>query len=666
MKRFVLQREVYPEKSPEFTIPYADLLNPAQLKAVYFDKGASLVIAGAGTGKTRTLTYRVACLIEKGIKPEEILLLTFTRRAAREMLSRAANILDERCSRVRGGTFHYYCSQILHQHADRIGFPANFTILDAADASDTIQVIRSGMNVAKLEKRFPKKGTLYSIISASVNRGMTIRKVVTNQYPQFEDHLDGIEDLAAKYIGYKKRNHVMDFDDLLTYTSHLFNEDLEVHKLVSGKNRYVMIDEYQDTNALQARLVKQFSWVHKNVMAVGDDAQSIYSFRGADHKNIMSFPEVFKPATIVKLEQNYRSTSNILRLANRILDQTDDKFQKTLHTDKLSGELPALVKARDDREQSRFVAQMVLNLRESGFELNDSAVLFRNGRDAFDLEIELNRREIPYVKYGGQKFTDAAHIKDLMAFFRILVNVNDTIAWNRVLLLLPGIGPKTAGDMVEWLLQQDEPYRLGKRRPNAKYQESLTELGGMLYGLKENDVLVPDAAGRIIDFYKPLCERMYDDHPKRIRDLETFRGIAENYTSLAQLLEDMALDPIERTVVDTESVKPDEAPLVLSTIHSAKGLEWSNVFVIQCVDGVIPSSYSIKNEGEIDEELRLFYVACTRAKDHLFLTYPVTMASEYGDYFTNPSRFLKDIPEQQLEPWMLVEDHGEGQELLEE
>ncbi len=562
----------------------------------------------------------------------------------------------------RGGTFHFYCSQLLHKYASAISYPDNFTIIDASDAIEVFQLIRSELKFNKLEERFPQKNTIYSMLSTSVNKQMSIHEVIDEQYPQFMHHVERIEELSDKYTSYKETNHVMDFDDLLVKTRDLLSENEQVRLAEATRNRYVLVDEYQDTNALQAELVELFSSRYHNVMAVGDDAQSIYSFRGADHANIMHFPEQFKGTTIIKLEENYRSTQRILDLTNIILDKAASKYDKRLFTRNESGELPALVKAPDERDQSRFITQMILNLREQGFELNDTAVLFRNGRDSFDLEIELNQKKIPFVKFGGQKFSEAAHIKDILAHVRVVVNPMDAIAWNRLLRLLDGIGPKTASDLITWLRQQDNPYEIGASNLiSERYIKQIFSLSTLLQDLKNNDYSVAETIHHIVEYYKPYCEKQFDDYPKRLKDLEAFTGISENYSSLPKLLEELALDPIESTAMDTEASQKDENPLVLSTIHSAKGLEWSNVFIIQCLDGVIPSGFSIKNEKELDEELRLLYVACTRAKSNLFITYPVIQNASFGEYFSNPSRFIQDIDEKLLEPWLLVEESGPEQ-----
>ncbi|MDZ7757364.1 ATP-dependent helicase [Rhodohalobacter sp.] len=664
MKKFVLSKD---DISPaDYTIEYENLLNKAQLDAVMHDNGPVLLVAGAGTGKTRTLVYRVARLVESGTDPSEILLLTFTRRSAHEMLRRASQILDERCQRVEGGTFHHYCSKLLHQNAESLGYPENFTIIDAADAMDVINLVRSRMDIPKERKRFPKKSTLYSIISSSINKQRSIRETIEDEYPQFISHLEKIEELNSKYQDYKEINFVMDFDDLLVKTRDLLLNNEKVRTQIASKNRHVMVDEYQDTNALQAELTQLFSSYHKNVMAVGDDAQSIYSFRGADHKNMMRFPDLFENTRIIKLEENYRSTQRILDVANRVLEEAREKFDKKLYTNNEKGDLPGLVKAANMNDQSRFLTQMILNLREQGSELNDIAVLFRNGRDSFDLEVMLNKKNIPYIKYGGQKFTEAAHVKDVLAHLRVLLNPKDSISWNRILMLIDGIGPKTAEDLFLWAHQNGDPFR-PQNAPNIseRYLTQLKALGELFSKLKQLSGSVPEQLQAVVDYYSVFCKKRFDDHPKRMKDLETFVDISGTYRSLEVMIEEIALDPIEATAIETETAQKDESPLILSTIHSAKGLEWRTVFLIQCLDGILPSGYALDDEDQLDEEVRLLYVAVTRAKENLFITYPALFQSRYGDYFSNPSRFIENLSDELIEPWLLVEDNEPQQKQIE-
>lgn len=664
MKKFVLKKDEAKLRPEDYSIRYAELLNQQQLEAVFYENGPALVIAGAGTGKTRTLVHRVARLVESGVDPAQILLLTFTRRAAKEMLNRASSILDERCRRVKGGTFHYYCSQILHRYSDRIGFPNNFTIIDSSDALEIIQFVRTRLNLHKRNKRFPNKNTLYSMISTCKNKHLDLRVLLMEAYPQFIEHQEQIEEVLKRYEEYKEQNFVMDFDDLLIKTVELLTQHEDIRVKVAGSHRFVMVDEYQDTNKLQAKLTQLFSSVHGNVMGVGDDAQSIYSFRGADHQNIMEFPKIFNGTNMIKLEENYRSTPEILEAANNILAQANFKFEKRLFSKKEEGDKPALVKASSEHDQSRFVAQAILQLRELDIPLNEIAVLFRNGRDSFDLEVELNRKNIPFVKYGGQKFTEAAHIKDVLAHIRVIVNPMDTIAWNRVLMLIDGIGPKTAQELFDWIRLANNPYQLDLSESVSKsYLNQIKNLSKLLLNIKEGELSVSETIELIVDYYRVFCEKRYDDYPKRIKDLEAFVNISLSFTTLEKMLEELALDPITATVIDTEQKQNEEAPLILSTIHSSKGLEWEHVFIIQCLDGVLPSAYSVEDVEQLDEELRLLYVATTRAKQMLYYCYPALAQSSYGDYFTKPSRFLEPLEDVCLEGWKLIEENES--ELLE-
>ena len=660
-RRFVLKRDTHAPQ-PRLTIDYAGALNPQQYAAATAPGGPFLVIAGAGTGKTRTLVYRVAYLVETGTEPEHIVLLTFTRRAAREMLTRASTLLDGRCQQVRGGTFHAFCLNLLRRHAPKLGFEHHFTILDAADAADVIDVLRTQRGFHKAQKRFPRKKTLYTMFSAATNRERPLEDILEARYPQFADYLEDLLALKQDYQGYKQRHSLMDYDDLLAGTLRLFEQHQDIGRQVAALCRYVLVDEYQDTNRLQAGLVRQFASVHGNVMAVGDDAQSIYRFRGADFRNIFAFPEHFPGTTILKLEHNYRSTQPILDFANHVLQQAHRKYDKRLFTDeKPKGDLPALVPAPDNRFESRFVTQVVLQLREQGVPLHRAAVLFRSGFNSYDLEVELNRRNIPFVKYGGLKLSEAAHIKDVLSHLKVVENPKDAAAWNRILQLLQGIGPRTAHDLIEWITSATgDPFMLEDRPYSPRYIETLKRLFETLRAVRASDVPLVQQVETIVQYYEPICKQKYfEDYPKRLQDLEHFVALADTFKSRADFLSSLALDPIELSALDGEPLDDDELPLVLSTIHSAKGLEFHSVFVIHALDGVLPSGYAFKDDDALDEELRLFYVAVTRAEENLFISYPMVQYRRYqGDYLAKPSRFLNGIPETLLEPWHLVEDNA--------
>ncbi|TNE72230.1 ATP-dependent helicase [bacterium] len=650
MKTFVLSTESGVQKPANYKIEYQKQLNDAQYKAVMAGNGAHLIIAGAGTGKTRTLMYRVARLIEDGLHPNRILLLTFTRRAAREMLDRAGSLLDDRCKRVRGGTFHHYCAHILREYASEINLNPNFTILDSSDTQEVLQHVRLPFKEKNKGQRFPEKSTLYGLFSAMTNRELTLLEALSELYPQFIHFHEDLVQLHKSFLAYKELNNLVDFDDLLQLTKELLESNEAVRTKVAAQNEAVLVDEYQDVNKLQVSLIRLFSSVHKNVVAVGDDAQSIYRFRGADHTGILQFPEMFTTKSIIKLEQNYRSTQPILDVANALLSQASLKYEKNLFTEKKTGELPGLVKTSTEQEQSQFLAQYILHLREQGVALQDVAILFRNSRDSFDVEIELNRRGVPYVKYGGQKISEAAHVKDILAHIKVVVNSSDVISWNRILMLIDGIGPKSAAELMIWMQGNSNA------APSKAYIDKIDELTKLISSIKKKQNQVQHCMQQLLEYYAPICKKKYDDYPKRIKDLEALVSMANQFEDFEKLVQDLTLDPIDGTALDTEATQKEENPLVLSTIHSAKGLEWHTVFIIQCLDGVIPSGYSVDKPENLEEELRLLYVACTRAAEQLFITYPIVLESGFGDYFSNPSRFIAGMSEKMLEPWNLVRE----------
>ncbi len=662
-RRFVLKSDP-PAPAPALSIDYAGALNAQQYAAATAGGGPLLVIAGAGTGKTRTLIYRVAYLVETNVPPEQIVLLTFTRRAAHEMVNRAAGLLDGRCKQVRGGTFHAFCLRLLKRYGTRIGLPSAFTLLDASDAADVLNVMRTRAGYHKSEKRFPKKTTLRNLFSAVGNRGLPLREILETEYPQFVGHLDALTELQADYRTFKRTHGLLDYDDLLMRTLELFDAHPDAQKQVAAGCKHVLVDEYQDTNRLQADLVSRFASVHGNVMVVGDDAQSIYRFRGADFKNIFTFADDFPGTRLLKLEHNYRSTQPILDFANHILQRARRKYDKHLFTDTLEGEAPALVPAPDEHTESRFICQTILQLREEGLPLNRVAVLFRSSYNSFDLELELNHRQIPFVKYGGLKLSEAAHVKDVIAHMKVLENPRDAIAWNRILLLLEGIGPKTAQDITAWIVDTPNPFTAERPFQANRYVQRLDRLFDLLRGLHTTSFSLPEELAAILHYYLPMIERLYpDDAAKRTQDLEHFAGLAENSRDRAHFLSTLALDPIDMTATDTEAAQDDEPPLILSTIHSAKGLEFHTVFLMQALDGVLPSAYAINDPDALDEELRLLYVAVTRAEQDLFVSYPILQhrRSYTSDYFSNPSRFLKNVPEALLEPCQLVEEDAPPQ-----
>jgi len=625
-------------------IEYNRELNPSQLEAVQLTEGPYLVIAGAGSGKTRVLVFRVAYLVEKGIRPNEILLLTFTRKAAEEMLKRASALLDERCKRVSGGTFHSFANYILRKYAGNLGLSNNFTILDESDAEDTINLIRTQLGFHKQEKRFPRKKAILEVISKSVNKSEDLEVVLYEKYPHFIEWAKEIKKIRDEYAKYKRIKSLLDYDDLLVYLKELLATHDNIRKSLSRKYKYIMVDEYQDTNKLQAYIACLLASEHKNIMVVGDDAQSIYSFRGANFKNIIDFPKIFKDAKIITLEENYRSTQPILNLTNAVIGQAREKFEKNLYTKKKSSKLPVFIDARDENSQSKYIADKILELREEGIELGDMAVLFRSGWHSNDLEIELASRNIPFSKYGGQKFVEAAHIKDILSCLRITYNIADEVSWYRVLLLMRGIGPKTAERIIKEVVLNKKD--IDSSIKDFRKTEDVAQFFRLLKKIDSSSQTPDELIEIFLEYYQPLLKEKYDDFNKRLNDLDSLLHIASRYKSLEQFLSDMALEPPERSIIEAGLRDRDDSRLTLSTIHSAKGLEWHTVFLIFVAEGHLPSYLSLENEEDIEEELRLLYVAATRAKENLFLLKPHidrsprSFMDEGGSVFTQVSRFL--------------------------
>jgi len=629
-----------------YRINYPQLLNPAQLEAVTHREGPLLVVAGAGSGKTRTLIYRVARLIEGRVPPQAILLLTFTRRAAQEMLRRAEQLVGEPSRAVAGGTFHSFGNIVLRRWGAAIGLPPNFTILDRSDMEDVINLIRTRMGLASRERRFPKKGTLAEIISMARNKARALEQELEEDYGYLWDNRAEILTLARAYDQYKRERGLLDYDDLLERSVELMEHHPDIRRRLSNTYRFIMVDEYQDTNAIQARMVQLLAAEHHNVMAVGDDAQSIYSFRGANFRNIMDFPKLFPDTKIIKLEENYRSLQGILDLSNQVISRAAERYTKALFTRRMGNVRPLLIKAEDERMQSRFVCQKILELREQGVELDQIAVLFRSSFHSFDLELELQRCDIPFIKRGGFKFIETAHIKDALAHLRVIANPTDAVSWLRVLLLLKGVGQRKAQQLIEVLVASPEPAReLAAMAASGKSgMEGLERLAGLLGALRAQGMRPGAQLGAVLEYYLPLMRDAYpDDYPKRERDLEHFQTIAERYRSLQSMLADMALEPPNDSIDDVLAVEPDEGLVTLSTIHSAKGLEWKVVFLIWAADGRFPAPQSADPES-LEEERRLMYVAGTRARDELYISYPIHMFDRNMGYVMGRvSRFLEDL-----------------------
>jgi ATP-dependent DNA helicase UvrD/PcrA len=660
-KAYVLKRPVEEAIPRTLSIDYAAALNQQQLAAVTAGEGPSLVIAGAGSGKTRTLVYRVAYLIDSGVDPSQILLLTFTRKSAQQMLERAGDLIGARSQRVCGGTFHSVANLLLRRYGRSIGVEPGFTILDRGDAEDLIALVRSQLGLNEKDKRFPRKGTIMEMLSKCENTLRSLDEIILEEFSHFGDHAEDLGRLQKAYIAAKRQKQLLDYDDLLVMLRQLLLLDETARTTISRQYRYILVDEYQDTNRLQAEVIRQLATSHNNVMVVGDDSQSIYAFRGATFKNIMDFPVLFPGTTIYKLEENYRSTQPILNLANCIIDEAAEKYTKRLFTRKLDGPLPALVEAAGENAQSRFIAQKILELREEGVPLSEMAVLFRSSFHSFDLEIELSRKGLPFIKRGGVKFIETAHVKDLLAHLRVLANPLDTVSWNRVLMLVEGVGPKKAQDLLAALVKAGQPYDVlrgvsGRSGPGLKnLADTLERVSGSA------DQKPAEQVNHIYEYYLPILKEHYDDYPKRTRDLEHLHTIAEGYPMVDTFLADLALEPPDGSAADVEAPDRDDERLVLSTIHSAKGLEWQCVFVIWIVDGKFPSMYSFVADEDLEEERRLFYVSVTRAKRHLFLTYPINVYDKTsGMLLSKPSRFLDHVSSDLLDTLALVEEGGRG------
>lgn len=625
-------------------INYQAELNPQQLEAVTIPSGPVLVIAGAGSGKTRTIVYRVAWLVEQGVDPASILLLTFTRKAAEEMLSRAATLLDRKIDRVSGGTFHSTGNSLLRRYAHLLGFDSSFSIMDQGDALETLDHVKKSLNPPVPDlKSFPKTRTIAEILGRAVGGEGDIGHVLRKRYPHFLDFTVELEKIWKIYEGHKKINNLMDYDDLLIQTVRLLEEHEGVREAISTRWQYILVDEYQDTNRLQSRIVRLSACTHDNVMVVGDDSQSIYSFRGADFANIIEFPKSFPGTTVIKLEENYRSTEPILRVTNTIIEAANIGYPKRLFTRKTGGSLPLIARPVTERDQSRFVVDCVTELRDHGILLSKVAVLFRAGFHSFDLEGELNRQGISFVKYGGFKFLESLHIKDVLAHLKVVNNPGDRISWIRILKLLPGVGVKTAANLAGRMAAEGIPKEAAALVPKGrKYHEHFAKLIELLTQLKGRTLPLSEKVERINLYYFPFLKDSYDNYPKRMRDLDSLADMTVTYTSLNRFLNDMALEPPDE---DGTGIENKENSLVLSTIHSSKGLEWHTVILIWAAEGRIPSPMALESPEDLEEERRMVYVATTRAQRNLVVVAPQVFEDRRkGRVPVELSRFFRDIP----------------------
>lgn len=626
-------------------------LNPQQQTVVDAPAGPLLVIAGAGTGKTHTVTCRVVRLIERGVAPERILLLTFTNRAAREMLSRVERLLGDRAHAVWGGTFHSCARRILRMHGPAVGLPTNFTILDGEDAAGVVRDSLKGVALRHPDVRFPRPETLLGLFSAATNTERPVEDLLLERMPQFHVHADDIVDLRDRYRARKRALGVVDFDDLLVYWARLLDHHPDVRDNLQRRFDHVLVDEYQDTNRLQARIVDSMAAQHRNLMVVGDDAQAIYAFRGADYANILGFEDRYPDATRHLLEINYRSTPEVLALANRSIRNNTAQFPKQLESRQPAGPLPALIECVDEDQQAAFIGQRVLELRDEGITLGRIAVLYRAHRHSMELQLELSRRGIPYVVRSGMRFFEQRHIKDILAFLRWVENPRDYLSFRRVVTLVDGIGPVTAERLFQHLEQGADPAAALRdsrhlrvvpgraRRSWEPVRDLLVHLAG--------ESLRGDAAASLDlvrdSFYDGWGRQAFDSWNHRSIELDTLAEYAAQYGPVHAFLDSLAL----AGVLGGEDARPGESAdemLVLSSIHQAKGLEFNAVFVIWLAEDRFPSARAASDQREMEEERRLFHVAVTRAQRDLYLTRPmIGWERERGRVVLRPSPFLREL-----------------------
>ena len=661
-RQYTLHR---PARSTSIHIDYAAELNEQQLAAVTAEPGPQLIIAGAGSGKTRTLTYRVAYLLENGIDPRNILLLTFTNKAARQMLDRVANLLPIDASGIWGGTFHSVGNRMLRRHGSALGYNSGFTIMDREDQKDLINTVVASAGIDPKEIRFPKGDVLAEIFSFVVNTETPMEKLLAEKFPYFLPLLEKITDVHTRYEKKKKATNSVDFDDLLEKTLSMLQQHESIATFYRRQFQFILVDEYQDTNKIQADFIDLLARDHRNVMVVGDDAQSIYSWRGANFQNILEFPKRYPDAKVFKIEMNYRSVPEVLEVANAAIAANVDQFQKNLQpTRESAAAKPAVVALNDGSEQAQFIAQRILELRDEDVDLNEIAVLYRAHYHALELQLELSRRGIPYQITSGIRFFEQAHIKDVISFIRFVANPRDEVAFKRMVKLLPGIGNRSAenlwnawdkslnarGEITSW------SERLQTMNVSVKSKKHWAQLTHTLDEIAPGGQPNPPS-----EMINSVVEAIYDDYAKvnftnyelRREDLNQLAAFSQQFKDVNEFLSQLALI----SNVDAEAAPNqtgDKEAVNLSTVHQAKGLEFHTVFVIWLTDGMFPSSRSLDTREALEEERRLFYVAITRAKDELYLTYPhMRLTGGYGDVFQRPSRFLKEIPNKLVEDWQV-------------
>lgn len=638
-------------------IDYAQALNEAQLAAVTAADGPVLVAAGAGSGKTRTIVYRLAWLAEHGVEPESILLLTFTRKAAREMLQRAGALLGRGLSGVQGGTFHAFAYGVLRRWRPAWLGDRPFTLMDQADVTQAMRQCKASLNLGKGDRSFPKSASIVSLLSKARNKELALAEVLRREAFHLEPYLEQLERLGEAYTAYRRENALMDYDDLLFELEALLRENAQAESALRRRYRHILVDEYQDTNLVQARIVRLLAGPVEeaasgmdaapcNVMAVGDEAQSIYAFRGANVRNILDFPKLFPGARILPLEENYRSTRPVLEVANSLLDHAAESFHKHLFTRKEGGEPVRLVSPLSDETQASLVARRIEELLESHAP-HEIAVLFRAGRHSFALEAALKRAGIAFRKYGGLRFAEFAHNKDVVAFARLALNPLDLPAFSRIAAMHKGVGPKTVEKLHAALRSGDSA---AQARAFARYPELAGDLRFVEH-LRESAPAPVDFFDQVIDLYRPRLESRYpDDWPQRQKDLEEILQIAANYQDLELFVAEQALESPEE---EAQASGEDEGKITLSTIHSAKGLEWNVVMIIDLVEDRFPSHHALTRQEDFEEERRLMYVACTRARKQLELYSPATIYSraERGSLHAAQSPFVRELGPGLVEKW---------------
>jgi len=677
MKKYVLKRDR--SSLPERLTRYKSELNEEQFRVVTAQPKATLVVAGAGTGKTRAITYRVAYLIEQGVAPQRILLATFTNRASREMLLRVETLTgSQNVHRVWGGTFHRIANLMLRRHAVSIGFDSNYSILDSEDARDFINVCIEEAAIDTKAKRFPKAEVVQNIISYANNTDLPIENVIVGKYPYFELLTQQIKSVESIYVDRKRDRNVMDYDDLLLNLKRLLIEKPEIAAIYAEQFQHILVDEYQDTNRLQAEIIDLLAVKHRNVMVGGDDAQSIFAWRGAEFTNIYEFPKRYPEAALFKLETNYRSTPEILCLANVSIANNRKQFPKILQPVRASRDFkPALVPCSDVDQQSLFVASRILELRDKGANLEDIVVIYRSHYHSIELQLELSRRNIPYRVQSGVRFFEQAHIKDVLSYLRIIVNPRDELAWKRILKMIPGVGNATASKIFESIAVSESPAVAGGSDPWAitriQAPPNIRSKSSWLAFVKVLELLVAEEnRGQpakqieliLTNGYEQYLHETYENADARLEDLRGLSQFANRYTSTEDFLSELALLSTERFAEpqalvgeDVISGGEEDELLTLTSVHQAKGLEWKAVFIIWAAEGKFPSPRSLKEIDSEEEERRLWYVALTRAKDELYITYPL-MITDYNrqTVLQKPSRFVMECPPALFEVWTLEED----------